>query len=235
MRQRELDDILTEQRSMNPRKTMDYWRDGRRGPTKDDILLGTIHKKILGSVGKKWDKIYSKLVKEIPARVRADMENGWWNAWNVEECPMFINGIPYDSAGRYELRKDQVYVDDQGILRKPPLQKKRVREKHAPNWVYFAGNILTTINEVWYELRFEKWDDVKVRNIYRWYSQYTKNYVDHDHSYANDLILGQCSKWTCRNYWGTDIVCTKKLQCGKKMAKRLNAEYKNKVKPVMKT
>lgn len=220
---KELDDVLTEERSMNYRK-ISFWGDKRK--TKDDMVLHVMRKKLLGSVGKKWDKVYSKLVKEIPDRLRDSITSNWLG---VEEAPMIINGVVYDAEGRFEL-SDRLYVDHNGILKRAPKIRYKKIEKPAC-FVNKNDKIYTTIKDIWYELFFEEWDKVKHLKTYRYFSTYHNCHMDIDRSWANDLIIGRTSKHRAGVFWGKYVICTKKIQCGKKTAKKLNEEFKNKLKP----
>jgi len=108
-------------------------------------------------VGRLWDEVYSELSQVPPMGGYTITEV---LKYTVEQHPMFINGVPYDSAGRFPLdgwgRYHQFYVDEQGILQMTNTPRIRYGRKCNPNVVELGPmHELVRMNGLWFDVAYK--------------------------------------------------------------------------------
>lgn len=121
-------------------------------------------------VGQAWDEVYSEL-SQLPSMAGYSIREVLKHT--VEEHPLFINGVPYDSSGRFPLGRyrgyDEFYVDEQGILRASPDNRYQFYRKCDPNVVKLEPmRELVRMNGIWFDVRYEP------NPRPDWYSGWTK-------------------------------------------------------------
>lgn len=119
-------------------------------------------------VGRKWDDVYSEIRKTIvgknPNAVKGHILQHIFGFGGVELHSYPIGNKRYSNNGYYhsgprELNNDQLYVDDEGVVRKYKNNKKKVNYVQAikEKWMKTArhlpnGNQARKINGLWFEI-----------------------------------------------------------------------------------
>lgn len=129
-------------------------------------------------VGRRWDDVYSEMVKNLP----------WKSFWDghdharhlvVTEVEM-VNGVPYYTSGRWHQSPiesyghwHQFYVNpDNGLLQQAPHSR---RKKYKPNYPEHVWQDDTTvfmpINDIWYEVKVKPFEERRDRGVYQFRRQ----------------------------------------------------------------
>ncbi len=205
MRQPELDDIQTQDKSMNFRKVRDFWRDGKRSR---EIVWQTIQRKLRGRVGKKWNDVYSEMVNAVPPDQRKYIDN--YVTLNCEE----VDGKVYQSDGRelYTWQR-RLYVNQHGILCMVKT-KKHVWKREKP------GSWITVLDKKKYYLAQDGcWWEIITKPCKTHYVSCGITFQIYGY---DDAIFGNLGIRDCAAKYGERIYCVKRLQCGKSLCRRLN-------------
>lgn len=169
-------------------------------PTKESMKINHEHRKELNEnlpplyrylndqVGRKWDDVYSEIRKTIvgknPNAVKGHILQHIFDFKGVELHSYALDGKRYRKTSyayrRSELDNNQLYVDDEGIIRKYKNNKKKVnysqviKEKwmetarHLPN-----GNQARKINGIWYEITLSPILDKQILVTWSDFNKYT--------------------------------------------------------------
>jgi len=186
----------------------------RERNNKDEMLLERIQKIIKGSIGLRWDKVYSDICKICPKRLR------YYIDYYIHLHCYEKNGQIYTSDDKnlkdYHWRP--VYVLDDIIREIPkPPKKKWGTIKKVPFVTYNNRNYIY-FGKVWAEVEFAYWQDIWDKNrddrlIYPWLN------------FPWDICFGRVSRADAFHFWGQEIVCVRKKMCGKKLIRKLNQAF----------
>lgn len=216
-RQPNLDDIPTKE-TMNPSKRFGpHWykdEDGKNhrknGHTEE--LLDAIKRKLIASVGRPYNDVYSEILPQLPERRRRST----WIDWFVELNCFEQDGKVYDSQGK-ELRshcRDQLYVAEDGILKKVPHRSTK-RKKPQKVIVELDKKKYYRHNDIWWEVETEP-------NSHGYgYGFYETKYGRIGFG-TKDIFFGYLTKWESYHKYGESINIIKRTQCGKRICKKLN-------------
>ena len=193
MRNKDIEDVDPKEKSLNYAKKYDYWLDPKPN-NKNELALRVMQKKIKGSIGLKWNDVYSKLKKEFPAKLHSYIK------YYVEENCTEKNGEIFDSAGKTMTQYGnwgKVCVVN-GILKSAP-RVKWPKRKPVPQWVIVENRCYTTFDGLWFELIFKPWSQELIDIFEK---------------------VPMSKEW-CRKKYGREIICVNKRQCNKKTIRRL--------------
>lgn len=163
----------------------------------EDRHRQNISRKVIQSyLGRSFDEFYSHICNPPPgkeklyATVRDGVDKGWY----------FLD--PHEMEKQVYFRPTMFYVEN-GIIREQEKLTYKVR-KRVPKYIQVDGMFATTIDDIWYELKFQ---DLDVSNIY-------------DHPYVRDVVAGWSSASYLWSFWGKPMYCVSKRQLSKKEKKR---------------
>jgi hypothetical protein len=161
--------------------------------------LPPLYRYLNDQVGRRWDDVYSEIRKTIvgknPNAVKGHILQHIFGFGGVELHSYPIGNKRYSNNGYYrsgprELTNDQLYVDDEGVVRKYKNNKKKVnyaqvlKEKwmetarHLPN-----GNQARKINGIWYEITLSPILEAQILTTWSDINKYTKT------RYATYIVL----------------------------------------------
>jgi hypothetical protein len=166
--------------------------------------LPPLYRYLNDQVGRRWDDVYSEIRKTIvgknPNAVKSHILQHIFGFNGVELHSYSIGNKRYRNNGYYrsgpmELYGDQLYVDDEGILRKYKSDKKKVnyaqvmKEKwmetarHLPN-----GNQARKINGIWFEITLSPILEAQIQTTWSPLTKYsTTRYATHT-ALVNDVL-----------------------------------------------
>ena len=154
-------------------------------------------------VGRKWDDVYSdirQMMGKNPNAVKGHILQHIFGFGGVELHSYVVDNKRYRKQSYYrsgpaELHNDQLYVDDEGILRKYKSDKKKVnyaqvmKEKwmetarHLPN-----GNQARKINGIWFEITLSPILEAQIQTTWSPLTKYsTTRYATHT-ALVNDVL-----------------------------------------------
>ena len=164
--------------------------------------LPPLYRYLNGQVGRKWDDVYSEIRKTIvgknPNAVKGHILQHIYGFGGVELHSYSNNNKRYRNNPLYsrsELDNNQLYVDDEGIIRKYKNNKKKVnysqviKEKwmetarHLPN-----GNQARKINGIWYEITLSPILDKQILVTWSDFNKYTKTRYAIYTALVNDVL-----------------------------------------------
>lgn len=149
----------------------DSWNRERHTYPNTRVLQNWLKK----HVGQPWDAVFAELSQVPPMggyTIHEVLEH------LVEQHPQFINGVAYDSAGRWPLEGrywSSFYVDAHGMMQMAPAQKNTYRRKTDPNVVVLDPmHEFVRMNGLWFDVHYEpnprpdylgrwaNWDDRRI-------------------------------------------------------------------------
>lgn len=163
--------------------------------------IAPLYRYLNNQVGRKWDDVYSEIRKTIvgknPNAVKGHILQHIFGWRGVELHTYSIGNKRYKTGSLYhsELYDDQLYVDDEGIVRKYKNKKKKINHaqvikekwmetaRHLPN-----GNQARKINGIWYEITLSTILDTQILTTWSEVNIYTKTRYAIYTALVNDVL-----------------------------------------------
>jgi hypothetical protein len=211
-RQPDIHDVLPPEKSHRLSKVWN-WNEYGYNRSKDDILGNVLKKKLKGSVGQPWNEVYSKLKAELPERLKNWLDNRYYIELNCFEQ----DGKVYTSEGRdLSYRGWCLYVTDDGILKLLTHKKHHWKREKPSDWI-------TTLDKRKYYLAQDNcWWEIITKPCEPYQVTVDGKKVKYEVGFYSDIIFGSLDKRDCGYKYGEYVYCIKRLQCGKKLCKKLD-------------
>ena len=177
---------------------------GWNGKELSDFLT-PLYRFLNGKVGKRWDTVYSEIRQMIgknPNAVKGHILQhlyGWQGVelhTNKVGKQRFENTQRYGSIGLRELSNGQLYIDDDGILRKynrKGPKKKSCGQLREEKWMQTAqhlpnGNQARKINGLWFEVVLSPILESQILTTWSEPNKYTKTSYPSYQALVNDVL-----------------------------------------------
>ncbi len=196
------------------------WTKGYDNAKEFTDVLGPLYHYLLKQVGRKWDAVYSDVVKNLP---KGSVQNDhiYTHIWQFVEKNVVIidgqacyngtrtHGVPIRSSGRY----DQLYVNPvTNLLCKAKKGKNRYsygyseHEPYLPGVKVYPGVQYHKVKGVWYEVKVEEIKGKLADGVFTVFGG------------IKDEVLGRRYHSTSqlREVYGGDFIATSKRQMKKR-------------------